>query len=51
MSCDPTPTHLESSLLEKVAEFGDDILETLLLPVYLRIVNIKKKKVSPSARL
>lgn len=28
-------THLESRLLEKMAKFGSDFLETLLLPVYL----------------
>lgn len=29
------PAHLESSLLQEVAKFGDDFLETFLLPVYL----------------
>lgn len=38
------PAHLESCLLEKMAKFRDDFLETLLLPVHLMCKRTYRKK-------
>lgn len=43
MSSGLLQTHLESCLLEKMAKFGSDVFETLLLPVYLICTHTKEK--------
>lgn len=48
MLSDLMPTYLESCLLEEMAKFGYDFLETLLLPVYLFIHTYKGKIHRPS---